>query len=225
MAKILIVDDDVALSEFIRDSLKMDGHSVEVANDGHDALARLAVSGFDTLLLDWDLPGVSGIEICRHVRQKGSVVPVIMLTGKTAKGDKLTGLDSGADDYITKPFDVEELNARVRAVLRRASASTTNALKVGDLVLDPSNYRVYRAEQEIRLLPKEFALLQFFMRHPGQVFSVEALLQRVWDSESESTDEAIRSCIKRLKKKLEDDAGNCVIENVPRVGYRLASTT
>ena len=221
MAKILIVDDDLALSEILRDALKMDGHAVEVSNDGQDALARLAVSGFDTLILDWELPDMTGIDICRQIRLKGNTVPIIMLTGKSARGDKLTGLDSGADDYITKPFDVEELNARVRAILRRASSSTTNALKVGDLVLDPTNYRVYRAEQEIRLLPKEFALLQFFMRHPGQVFSIEALLQRVWDSESESTDEAIRSCIKRLKKKLEDDAGHCAIENIPRVGYRL----
>jgi two-component system KDP operon response regulator KdpE len=221
MAKVLVVDDDTSLCEFVVDALEFEGHTVEVSNDGEDALTRLKLSGYDTIVLDWDLPHIGGIEICRRLRKENNHTPVIMLTGRTETSDKLDGLDAGADDYLTKPFDVRELCARVRALLRRSSGATSDVLQVGDVLLDPTNYHVTVKGQEVHLLPKEFQLLQFLMRHPGRVFSHEALLAQVWALESDATDEAIRSCMKRLRKKLEDAASEPLIETVHRVGYRL----
>jgi DNA-binding response OmpR family regulator len=225
MAKILVVDDDKSLCEFVTDALEFEGHVVEVSNDGEDALTRLKLSAYDTIVLDWDLPHVGGIEICRRLRKENNATPVIMLTGRTTTTDKLDGLDAGADDYLTKPFDVRELCARVRALLRRSSGSTSDVLTVGELVLDPVNYQVQVSGQQIHLLPKEFQLLQFLMRHPGRVFSHEALLAQVWNLESDATDEAIRSCMKRLRKKLDDVTQEPLIETVHRVGYRLKVRT
>lgn len=221
MAKILVVDDDKTLCEFVSDGLEFDGHSVEVSHNGEDALTRLSLSSYDTIVLDLDLPHVTGIDICKRLRKDNVTIPIIMLTGRDTTDDKLTGLDSGADDYLTKPFEIKELRARVRALLRRSSGSTTDVLTVGDMVLDPIQYQVTVRGQEVKLLPKEFQLLQFMMRHPGRVFSHEALLSQVWSLESEATDEAIRSCMKRLRKKLEDAASEPLIETVHRVGYRL----
>lgn len=221
MAKILLVDDDKDLCEFVVDALEFDGHAVEVSHDGDDALTRLALSAYDTIVLDWDLPNVRGIEICKKLRSDNVKVPIIMLTGRTGTADKLDGLDSGADDYLTKPFDVRELCSRVRALLRRSSDSVGDVLRVGDIELDPVNYSVKVRGEDVRLLPKEFQLLQFLMRHPGRVFSHDALLAQVWNLESDATDEAIRSCMKRLRKKLEDVAAEPLIETVHRVGYRL----
>lgn len=221
MAKILVVDDDKDLCEFVSDALEFDGHIVEMSHDGNEALTRLALSAYDTIVLDLDLPHVTGIEICKKLRRDRVTTPIIMLTGRDKTSDKLDGLDSGADDYLTKPFEVKELCARVRAMLRRSSGSASDVLTVGDLVLDPTLYHVAVRGQEVKLLPKEFQLLQFLMRHPGRVFSHDALLSQVWALESEATDEAIRSCMKRLRKKLEDAASEPLIETVHRVGYRL----
>ena len=221
MAKLLVVDDDVDLAEIVSDALKAEGHAVEVSNTGEDALTRLRLSGYDTIILDVDIGDASGFDICRKLRHAGNAVPVIIMTGKTQRQDKLQGFDCGADDYVTKPVDVAELCARVRALLRRSSQAVSNMLQVGELTLDPVSYRVTRNGEEIRLLPKEFQVLEFLMRHPGQVFSHEALLQRVWPSESDATDEAIRSCMKRLRKKIDGDSETPLVENVPRVGYRL----
>jgi DNA-binding response OmpR family regulator len=221
VAKLLVVDDDVDLSEIVSDALKAEGHAVEVSNTGEDALTRLRLSGYDTIILDVDIGDASGFDICRKLRHAGNAVPVIIMTGKTHRQDKLQGFDCGADDYVTKPVDVVELCARVRALLRRSSQAVSNLLQVGELTLDPVSYRVTRKGEEIRLLPKEFQVLEFLMRHPGQVFSHEALLQRVWPSESDATDEAIRSCMKRLRKKIDGDSQIPLVENVPRVGYRL----
>jgi DNA-binding response OmpR family regulator len=223
MAKILVVDDDKDLCEFVTDALEFEGHAVEVSHDGNDALTRLKLSAYDTIVLDWDLPHVRGIDICKKLRQDKVKIPIIMLTGRTTTTDKLDGLDSGADDYLTKPFDVRELCSRVRALLRRSSDSVSDVLTVSGIVLDPTNYQVTVNGQDVRLLPKEFQLLQFLMRHPGRVFSHEALLAQVWNLESDATDEAIRSCMKRLRKKLEDAAARPLIETVHRVGYRLVA--
>ncbi|MFN8658269.1 MAG: response regulator transcription factor [Candidatus Obscuribacterales bacterium] len=221
MAKILVVDDDKDLCGFVCDALEFDGHVVEASHEGDEALTRLALSSYDTIVLDLDLPRVSGIDICKKLRRDNVATPIIMLTGRDTTDDKLTGLDSGADDYLTKPFEVKELCARVRALLRRSSGSTGDVLKVGEVVLDPVQYMVTVRGQELKLLPKEFQLLQFLMRHPGRVFSHDALLSQVWNLESDATDEAIRSCMKRLRKKLEEAAAEPLIETVHRVGYRL----
>jgi DNA-binding response OmpR family regulator len=144
-----------------------------------------------------------------------------MLTGRGSISDKEAGLDSGADDYLTKPFNMKELSARIRAMLRRSTSQPSNVLTTGDLVVDPGKYKVLRKGVEIQLLPREFALLEFFMRHPDEVFSAEALLQRVWHSESEATSDALRTCIKRLRQKIDNSDEDSVIQTIPRVGYRL----
>jgi DNA-binding response OmpR family regulator len=221
MAKLLLVDDDKALCEFVFDALEFEGHTVEVSHEGDDAINRIQLSGYDVIVLDWDLPQLSGVDILRRLRKDGNRVPVIMLTGRIAINDKLDGIDAGADDYLTKPFDVRELCARVRALLRRSSSSTSDVLTVGPVTLDPVKYQVTINDKDIHLLPKEFQLLEFLMRHPGRVFSHEQLLAQVWNLESDATDEAIRSCMKRLRKKLDDETSEPLIETVHRVGYRL----
>lgn len=223
MAKILVVDDDRDLSVMIKTWLGSESHTVEVVHDGNEGMDRLRVSDYDVIVLDWNLPGMSGVEILKNFRNEQGKTPVILLTGNRAIEEKETGLDTGADDYLTKPFNIKELSARIRALLRRSPPLTTNILEVGDLVLDPGKHRLTKKGAEIMLLPREFALLEFLMRHPGDVFSAESLLQRVWHSESEATVEAIRTCIKRLRQKIDQDDEQSCIETFARIGYRLRS--
>lgn len=223
MAKILIVEDDKELSVLLADTFKSEHHNVDVVNTGGDAVEYLKASAYDAVILDRNLPEVDGLEICRRMRAERNNVPIIMLTGKSTTLDKLTGLDSGADDYVTKPFEVEELVARVRAVLRRSANQTANALQMRGIVLDPVKHSVIVQGEEVALLPIEFSLLEFFMRHPDQVFSHDALLRRVWPTDSDSTSEAVRSCMKRLRKKINDESDPAIIETIYGVGYRMNS--
>jgi DNA-binding response OmpR family regulator len=224
MAKILIVEDDLDLGGMVVDWLRFEHYNVEIVHNGREGLERLQTSEYDAIILDWELPGMDGIEVCRRFRSEGGSSPIIMLTGKSAISEKEAGLDSGADDYLTKPFNMKELSARLRAVLRRPGGVVSNVLKVRDIEMDPSKYQVKKAGVEIQLLPKEFSLLEFFMRHPNQVFSSDALIQRVWHSDSEATGDAIRTCLKRLRKKLGDnDEKEPIIQTVHGVGYRLRS--
>jgi DNA-binding response OmpR family regulator len=221
MAKILLVEDDKDMTVVIRTWLTSDSHTVEVVHSGTDGMDRLRICSYDIVLLDWELPEKSGLELLQAFRGEGGTTPVILLTGRRSIDDKEAGLDCGADDYLTKPFHMKELSARIRSVLRRAIQNPSNVLKEGDLSLDPSKHKVFKNGNEIALLPKEFALLEFLMRHPGDVFSGEALLQRVWHSDSEATIEAVRTCVKRLRQKLDEDKDDSIIETVSRVGYRL----
>jgi len=221
MAKILLIDDDIDLATVISAWLTSESHSVEMVHAGHEALERLRLCQYDLVLLDWQLPEISGLEILRSYRNEKGLTPVIMLTGNKSIDDKASGLDVGADDYLTKPFHMMELSARIRAVLRRTTGSPSNVLRVGGLVLDPSKHKVLKDAVEVTLLPREFALLEFLMRHPDTVFSSESLLQRVWHSDSEATVEAIRTCIKRLRQKIDQDDDNSVIQTVARIGYKL----
>lgn len=221
MAKILVVEDDRDLAERVRSWLEAERHMAEVANDGTLAMEHLDTFTYDVVILDWDLPGMSGIDVCRRFRAQGGSTPIIMLTGKDKVTDKEVGLDSGADDYLTKPFHVKELSARIRALMRRPSAVTGPTLKIADLELDPTAHRATKAGKDIELLPKEFALLEFFMRHPNQLFSPEALLDRVWHSDSESTIETVYTYIKRLRSKIDVDKKNSLIKTVYGLGYRL----
>lgn len=222
MAKILIVEDEPDLAEPVRAYLTHDHHLVEVVSDGNEALERLRFYKYDLIIMDWMLPGMHGVEVCKHFRASGGTTPILMLTSRKQVNDKITGLDSGADDYLTKPFDVQEIAARVRALLRRPQAVTSNVLTARNLVLETSTFRVTRDGAEISLLPKEFALLEFFMRHPNQVFSAEALLDRVWSSESEASPETIRTYIKRLRQKIDiKGEKNSIISTVHGVGYKL----
>jgi DNA-binding response OmpR family regulator len=219
MAKVLLVEDDKDLANMVRTFLLFEHHAVESLFDGKGAVEHLKAYPYDIIILDWELPERSGIEILKEYRQRGGTTPILMLTGKGALEDKETGLDAGADDYLPKPFEMRELGARVRALLRRPAGAVSNLLAAGDIKLDTVKYRVWKTDQPISLVPKEFKLLEFFMRHPNQVFTPEALLNRVWPSESESTEEALRTAVKRLRKKI-DPAGE-VLRTVHGVGYIL----
>lgn len=222
MAKILLVEDNTDLCETVSDGLSAERHVVESFHDGLDAMNSLKMSDYDVIILDWDLPGMSGIDILKNYRTAGGVTPVIMLTGKGEIEEKEQGLDSGADDYITKPFELRELAARIRSLLRRPRLPHSDVLTYKNIVLDPVKYRITRAGSELRLLPRDFALLEFLMRNPDQVFSVDTLLSRVWHYDSDATAEGLRVAISRIRKVVdEDDGSGSIIENIARVGYRL----
>lgn len=222
MAKILIIEDDLDVAGMIEDWLvHQEKHVVEKVTTGCDAMDRLKFYFYDLIILDWELPDLSGIEILKRYRGSEGMVPVLMLTGKSAIDEKEMGLDSGADDYLTKPFDGKELSARIRALLRRSSGKATNILKAQDVTLDPVSHAVTKAGKLIELLPKEFALLEFFLRHPDEVFSLEALLDRVWKSESDSSPDTVRTTIQRLRKKIDQEGEPSMIGTIHRVGYQL----
>lgn len=221
MAKILIVEDEDMLSDPIRIYLTMEHHLVEVVEDGLEAAERLKFYKYDLVIMDWVLPSLSGIDVCKQFRASGGTTPILMLTAKCQTQEKVSALDAGADDYLTKPFEVQEVSARVRALLRRPQSMAGNSLSARNVVMEPSTYKVTREGQEVQLLPKEFALLEFFMRHPNQVFSAEALLDRVWSSDSEASPETIRTYIKRLRQKIDTPGQNSMLSTVHGVGYKL----
>ena len=220
MAKILVVEDNEDLANSVRTYLMFEHHTVEHINDGQTASEHLRGFQYDLILLDWNLPRMEGIDILRRFRELGGKTPVLMLTGHDNVDEKERGLDTGADDYLTKPFQMKELGARVRALLRRPAAiSNSNILEAGNITIDTQKYRVTVNSESITLVPREFQLLEFFMRHPNQVFSAEALLNRVWPSDSDATTEALRTALKRLRKKVDPD-GN-LLRTVHGVGYIL----
>ncbi|HEY9773230.1 MAG TPA: response regulator transcription factor [Planktothrix sp.] len=221
MAKILLAEDDSQLSSLVEDWLKSEHHRVELVDNGLDAINLLQASRFDLLILDWNMPGRTGIEICNEYRKNGGTSPILMLTGKDKIEDKEQGLDAGADDYLTKPFHLRELSARVRALLRRPPDMATTVLDQGRLVLDVSACRLMKDGQQIELFPKELALLEFLMRHPNQVFSIEALQERVWSSDSEASPETVRVHIARLRSKIQDDGEKPLLRTIHRQGYML----
>ncbi len=200
-------------------------HHVEASLDGADALEKLKFYDFDLVILDLNLPSMGGIKILREFRAAGKETPVLILTGQDKIEDKEVGLDSGADDYLTKPFHMKELSARVRAVLRRPSSYVGDRLTAGVLELNPGTHTVQINGKEISLLPKEFALLEFLMRHPDQVFSADALLNRVWASASDSSIDALTTCVKRLRKKIDIEGSPSFIKTVHGVGYKLSTET
>jgi DNA-binding response OmpR family regulator len=221
MAKILILDDDKNLCLSLRDWLEHKHHLVETAHDGVEGLELLRFSSYDLVILDVKMPGLNGFELCRRYRAGGGQALVLMLTGQDKLIDKEVGFGAGVDDYLTKPFHMEELLLRVQALLRRSSALPDNVLHAGELSLDPSTFTVWRGTERIHLSRVEFALLEFFMRHPRQVFSPEALLSRVWSSESETSPETVRTSLKRLRAKIDVAGKPSVIQNIHGVGYSL----
>jgi two-component system, OmpR family, manganese sensing response regulator len=223
MAKIFLVEDDLEISENVRDWLQnCDNHIVELAENGRDALEHLRFYSYDLIILDWDLPALTGLDLCQEFRKRGGNTPILFLTGKREMINKEAGFDAGADDYLTKPFNVRELGLRVRALLRRPpSVFKGTVLEARHLQLDPGAALVTANGESVKLNAKEYALLEFFMRHPGQLFSAEALLDRVWKSSSESTTEAITTCIKRLRKKLDVEGEPSIITTLHGQGYRF----
>ena len=221
MAKILVVEDDPLVAQSIATLLTSNRHTVESVADGEQALALLRVYNYDLIVLDLWIPGLTGEELCAKYRANGGQTPILMLTGKRRLTDKVAGLDSGADDYLVKPFNAEELSARVRALLRRESSEKTNELVSGELRLNLKTKTVHVQDGEVQLLAKELAVLEFLLRHKGQVFSAETILDRVWSSESDSTLDAIRQCIARLRKKIDKPGRPSMITTVIGLGYTI----
>ncbi len=221
MARILIIEDDEVLAHLIKEWLVFEHHNVEMVHDGEQGRAILKLSHYDLIVLDWELPGIYGIDILKEYRTGGGTACVLFLSGRSALSDKESGLDCGADDYLTKPFQARELCARVRALLRRQEGQHSQVLRVGDLELDTSAYSVTKNGQDLKLLPKEFALLEFFMRHPRKVFTPDHLLSSVWAMDSEATVDAVTTCIKRLRRKIDQNGGSSLIQTVYGVGYKF----
>lgn len=221
---VLVVDDEEALLPLLRYNLEDAGYEVLEATDGEEALTLVSERKPDAVILDWMLPHVSGIEVCRQLRRSTDTrrIPIIMLTARGEEGDRIRGLDSGADDYVTKPFSPTELVARVRAVLRRAKPSTTEeALRFGDVEMDLSGHRVRRGGREIHLGPTEFRLLQYLMEHPGRVFSRERLLDAVWGQDVYVEPRTVDVNVRRLRKALNQFGGADIIRTVRSAGYAL----
>lgn len=223
MAKIVVVEDDKDLVNLIKGILSVERHTIDSVHDGHEALAIIQMHPYDLVILDWMLPGRTGTEICKDYRARGGAAPILMLTAKSTIDDRAEGLDSGADDYLTKPFHPKEFTARVRALLRRPQAVMAKTMKAADIELDPSQIKVFKANKEIHLLPKEFALLELFLRYPTQVFSAEALLDRVWNTDSSASLDTVRTYIKTLRKKIDTNSKDSLIRTVHGVGYSLSN--
>jgi DNA-binding response OmpR family regulator len=225
MARLLLIEDDVELVSMVAEWLSAE-YVVEIAGDGQEGLDKLRGSEYDLIVLDWRLPKISGIDLCKQYRSEGGKTPIIMLTGRSSVADREEGLDGGADDYLVKPFSMRELASRLRALRRRGNLVSNQLLVSGDITLDVSKHRVTKGVMPVHLLPKEFALLEFLMRHPDEVFSSDNLLARVWSTDAETGANAVRTSIKRIRQKLDDegsDDSSSIIENIPRVGYRLKS--
>lgn len=221
MPKVLIAEDDSTLHASLVSWLTGQGFTVELVENGPEALDRLRMFPYDAAVLDWELPGMAGVDVCRNHRAEGGKTAILFLTGRSDINDRESGLDSGADDYLTKPFHLRELSARLRALLRRSQESRSTVLAAGNLKLDPAKKLVTRNDEELKLTKREYSLLEFFMRHPNQFFSQEALLDRVWMSESEASPEALRQCVRRLRGRIETADQPALIVTVPGMGYKL----
>ncbi len=226
-ATILVVEDEPGIQEVLKFNLGQHGHDVIVASDAEEALSLLRGALPDLLLLDWMLPGMSGIDLARRIRSDGRLknIPIIMLTARSEERDKIQGLDIGADDYITKPFSPRELMARIKAVLRRrAPQMTEDAVETGGLKLDPISHRVFGNQKPLDLGPTEFRLLHFLMTHPERVYSRSQLLDQVWGDHVFVEERTVDVHIRRLRSALEGTAHDRLIQTVRGAGYRFSAT-
>ncbi|HKD95733.1 MAG TPA: response regulator transcription factor, partial [Gaiellaceae bacterium] len=212
--RVLVVEDERKLGELLRRGLGEEGYAADLADRGEEALWMSKAVDYDVIVLDVMLPGADGFEICRRMRGSGVWAPVLMLTARDAVDDRVSGLDAGADDYLTKPFAFEELLARLRALTRRAPAERPPVLEVGDLRLDPGAHRAWRGEHELDLSQKEFALLELFMRRPGMTLSRTQLLDGAWDIAFESRSNVIDVYVRYLREKIDRPFGRDSIETI-----------
>lgn len=219
--RVLIVEDERPLASALREALEGMGHAVDVAMDGERAEELLSAFPYDLAVLDVMLPRRSGLEVCRYARARGLDLPILMLTARDTLSDKVSGLDAGADDYMVKPFELDELLARVRALLRRRAPRKEAILRVADLTLDPASGEVRRAGASIRLTRKERALLEVLMRNVGRIVPRERILEHLWDMEAEPDPEVIRAHVKLLRKAIADQREPRLIETVHGIGYRM----
>jgi len=220
--RVLVVEDTARMGELIRRGLREHGYAVDLAATGEDGLWLASENPYDAVILDVLLPDLDGFEVCRRMRDADRWSPVLMLTAKDAVADRVTGLDAGADDYLTKPFDFIELLARVRALIRRGAVERPAVIQVGELVLDPSTHDVSRAGEPIDLTTKEFALLELFMRHPDEVLTRPWLLEQAWDFAYEGGSNVVDVYVRYLREKIDRPFGLASLRTVRGAGYRLA---
>jgi two-component system copper resistance phosphate regulon response regulator CusR len=219
--RILIVEDDINIADVLRRGLVEQHYSVDVANDGRAGYEMALVNEYDLVVLDIMLPGMNGREICRGLRAEGVLTPILMLTALGSAGDVITGLDAGADDYLTKPFDFGILLARVRSLTRRNSEMRTTEIRIADLLIDTARRTVARNETPIVLTAKEFALLEYFVMNKGRVLTRESIGEHVWDINFDPRSNVIESLVRFLRQKIDVDGQESLIQTVRGVGYRL----
>jgi two-component system response regulator MprA len=231
--RVLVVDDDAAVRDAIARTLRFDGYEVATAGDGREAVAMVHDAGLDAVILDVSMPGMDGLQACRQLRMDGVLLPVLMLTARETVGDRVAGLDAGADDYLIKPFSVQELQARLRALLRRSMLNTAAVpahapqppgsalLTFADLRMDPSTREVWRGERPVRLTRTEFAVLEIFLRHPRQVMTRSLLYERIWGYDFGETSNSVQVYIGYLRRKLEDEGEPRLLHTARGVGFVL----
>jgi DNA-binding response OmpR family regulator len=219
--RVLLIEDDRKAARLLAKGLQEEGFVVDVAPTGEDGEERATVNEYDLIVLDWLLPGKDGLAVCRALRVSGSSTPILMLTARDSVADRVSGLSTGADDYLTKPFAFAELLARIRALLRRSRVAQPAVLRVADLTLDPATRRVIRGSGRVTLTPTEYGILEVLMRNPGEVVSRTRLAERVWDEASEVLDNLVDVHVSHLRKKIDREASVPLIHTIRGVGYRL----
>lgn len=221
MARILLVEDDNQVSCVVEEALTAGNHVVDAVDNGLDGLERLLYYPYDLAIIDWVLPGKTGIEICNEYRRSGGQIPILFLTGQADVANRVEALETGADDYLCKPFAYAELMARVRALLRRPTEIKNTIITAGHLEMDLASCTVTRSGAAVSLAPSEFALLELFLKNPKRVFSSQELLDRVFKTDSDATDEAVRQRVLRLRKKIDIDGQESMIKTVKGLGYKF----
>ena len=219
--RILVVEDDKHVARAVRRGLEEDGYAVDVALTGTDGEWLATENAYDALVLDVMLPGLAGDELCARLRKAGNWVPILMLTARSGPAEEARALDSGADDFLGKPFSFVVLMARIRALLRRGGAERPSVLTAGDLGLDPAAHRVWRGEHEIQLTPRQFSLLEFLMRRAGQVLSKATILEHVWDFSFDGDPNIVEVYVRQLRQRIDEPFGRSALQTVRLVGYRL----
>jgi two-component system OmpR family response regulator len=221
--RVLVVDDNVKMAAVLRKGLELEGLAVDMVSDGRAAVIRAAATAYDVVVLDVMLPGPDGFETCRRLREQGVWAGVLMLTARDAVDDRVTGLNSGADDYLVKPFSFVELVARVRALARRGAVERPVMLSVGDLRLDRATLQVWRGQEAVPLSPKEFALLEALMRRPGEILSRFELLEQAWSYDYENRSNVLEVYVRYLREKVDRPFGRNSIQTVRGAGYRVCA--
>ena len=219
--RILLIEDDVAIARSLKEGLEDEAYAVDVAHDGDEGYRTATADDYDAIILDIMLPSMNGYEVCQALRQDGKRTPILMLTARDAERDIVKGLDTGADDYLAKPFSFEVLLARLRAILRRPNEKLGEILRVGDLTLDPSLKKVTRASQEISLTAKEYGVLEYLIRNTGKVLSKEQIIAHVWDFDADVLPNNVELFIMFLRRKVDKPFGKKLIHTVPGFGYKL----
>ena len=219
--RILLIEDDIAISRLLKEGLEDESYAVDVAHDGSEGYRTAVADEYDVIILDIMLPGMNGYEVCRALRNDGNKTPILILTARDAERDIVEGLDTGADDYLAKPFSFDVLLARIRALLRRPNEKLEEILQVGDLKLDPSLKKVTRASQEINLTAKEYGVLEYLMRNKGKVLSKEQIISHVWDFDADVLPNNVELFIMFLRRKIDKPFKSKLIHTVSGFGYKL----